>query len=682
MNGILETAIRLLVKPGFQSPEPPPKSVKKDIICPLMTAKINCVTGIPVQYFLFFLLLGACSGNQPGETATNKYNDPVVLQIGEQKFNNWRTHLYNSLDFPNPSHKVEAILSFASLGDNTAFKKCAQLLKQDRDQTVRLASAFYLGEVGGGQSAKILGEALEKEQDPVVQKQILIALAKRVNISQVPLIRDFTSDNNLVREGQCLGLIILKNNFYSDLKFGAIAANYLQDPKSSESVRFLSSYFLSIADSVEIAPQENTIIQAIEKAQSPETTANLLVSLSILQKDSHAKIFEHYSASSDWIVRTGDLFGLRSNPSPERDHYFLNALHDSISRVQVTASEILKQNFKSFSSLNFIEEARKQAQWNVRVNLYEIAYLQSRNPQILQEVMDVYKNTSHPFEKSACIRLLGLRVENYDFLKNELFKNDNPMIRTACATAIVQMNKEPGKRRGLQDQFIEIYQQGLKQGDAVVITLFSQLATDPELKYYEKLKNPQILTDAYNALMKQKETEAAKAVDRVLSKIQMREPVSLDPKVKAPDWNIIKAIAKDQRILIKTSRGDIIVKLLVENAPVAVSNFLRLVDEKYYSNTYVFNVTNSYIQSGCSRGDGSSQNAYTLPYEPSIHAPQQPTLNITPISNGFHSTQWYILLNPFLNDVGKSIPIGVIETDPTLLRKLEKGDVVLSISRL
>ncbi|HEY3429761.1 MAG TPA: peptidylprolyl isomerase, partial [Cyclobacteriaceae bacterium] len=558
----------------------------------------------------------------------------------------------------------------------------AQLLKQDRDQTVRLTSAFYLGEVGSGASAKVLGEALVEEQDPLVQKQILVGLAKTATLLQIPLIENFSSDDNIAREGHCLSLIILKNKFYSNLRFGEITTDYIKDPTSSESVRFLSSYFLSLADSVEIAPGENTIIQAIEKAQNPETRANLLVSLSKLQKGSHAKIFEHYSTSSEWIVRAGDLFGLHSSPSPDRDHYFLNALHDSISRVQLTASEILKQNFNSFPSLNFLEEARKQTHWNVRVNLYETAYLQTRNPQILQEVMDVYKNALNPFEKSAYIRLLGVRLENYDFLKNELFKNDNPMIRTSCATVLIQMNREKEFQSVLQKKFPEIFQRVLKQGDPVVITLFSQLASDEELKHYEKIGNSQSLRDTYKTLMAQKETEAAKAIDRVLSKIEMQAPVSLDPKVKAPDWNIIKAIAKDQRIMIKTTRGEIVVKLLVENAPVAVSNFLRLIDEKYYTNTYVFNVTNFFIQSGCARGDGFSQNAYTLPYEPSIITPQLATLNVTPIAKGFHSTQWYISLNPFLNGVGKSIPIGIIETDLSLLRKLEKGDTVLSISRL
>ncbi|MBA2795419.1 peptidylprolyl isomerase [Streptococcus porcinus] len=68
-----------------------------------------------------------------------------------------------------------------------------------------------------------------------------------------------------------------------------------------------------------------------------------------------------------------------------------------------------------------------------------------------------------------------------------------------------------------------------------------------------------------------------------------------------------KEVAKDEaKVLIKTSEGDITLKLFPKYAPLAVENFLTHAKEGYYNNlTFHRVITNFMIQSGDPKGDGT-----------------------------------------------------------------------------
>ena len=59
-------------------------------------------------------------------------------------------------------------------------------------------------------------------------------------------------------------------------------------------------------------------------------------------------------------------------------------------------------------------------------------------------------------------------------------------------------------------------------------------------------------------------------------------------------------------ILMETSSGDILLELFEDKAPVTVANFLRYMDEDFYSNTIFPRVIKDFmIQGGDPKGDGT-----------------------------------------------------------------------------
>ena len=56
--------------------------------------------------------------------------------------------------------------------------------------------------------------------------------------------------------------------------------------------------------------------------------------------------------------------------------------------------------------------------------------------------------------------------------------------------------------------------------------------------------------------------------------------------------------AENPRVLMKTSKGDIVIELFADKAPITVKNFLSYVDEKFYDGTIFHRVVKGFVIQG------------------------------------------------------------------------------------
>jgi cyclophilin family peptidyl-prolyl cis-trans isomerase len=56
--------------------------------------------------------------------------------------------------------------------------------------------------------------------------------------------------------------------------------------------------------------------------------------------------------------------------------------------------------------------------------------------------------------------------------------------------------------------------------------------------------------------------------------------------------------AENPRVLMKTSKGDIVIELFADKAPITVNNFLSYVDEKFYDGTIFHRVVKGFVIQG------------------------------------------------------------------------------------
>lgn len=644
-----------------------------------MISKIrkNLLLLIPTISLLFF-----CSHDHEKLYSINKFNDPIIYKINEQKFNRWKSHLLKCLDYPQAQYKTETILAFASLRDVSPLEKVMELVQTSKSSTVRSTAAFFLGESSSKKSIPILYKALQDESDSETQKQLLIALSKKIQPNQLFMVTEFSPKDSISEEGYLLSLFILRERMIYNSNLGNIAMLYSKDLQKKTGNRKLSSFLLTLCDSTLIEHQEEKIKQLLIGETSPDIVSNLLITLSRLKKEHNGMLFETSFKSKNWRVRMIALECIYENGNRNYTQAFYQALKDSVLQVRRAASEILASQAQVSQNFEFLREAREQTDWQTKLNLYEGAFLKSKDTAILDEVFKLYDKTENRFEKEACIKILGLSRSTYKKIKEVIFSTPDPLIRTTCAKILGSFNIKRSFPRELDREFINIYIKGIASGDPGVVSIFSKILSDPFLRYYELIEDTALLYSIRDELKDKQEFTALEAINKLIFKIDSTQIIEARIPILKPDWDAIKLIDRNQKILIKTSKGDIIVKLCVEKSPVAVSNFVSLIRNDYYSNTVINMARGNIIQSGCKRGDGFGRKPYLVPFEVGINSFNSPTLNMVPAKSGLESTQWYISINPVEVNLGASLPIGIVETDTNLLQTIETGDTVISITLL
>jgi cyclophilin family peptidyl-prolyl cis-trans isomerase len=149
-----------------------------------------------------------------------------------------------------------------------------------------------------------------------------------------------------------------------------------------------------------------------------------------------------------------------------------------------------------------------------------------------------------------------------------------------------------------------------------------------------------------------------------------------------PDWDYIRTIKADEEIVISTKKGDITVKTDVNNAPVAVSNFLKLVDEFYFDKSQFNNITLLSVENRGSFSTFDVNKTVMIPSEFTDREFEEGTLALNSSAlNNSCATQWFIMLAPdVLSDGGSSV-IGIVTDGMDVVHSLNTGDEVITIKR-
>jgi cyclophilin family peptidyl-prolyl cis-trans isomerase len=99
--------------------------------------------------------------------------------------------------------------------------------------------------------------------------------------------------------------------------------------------------------------------------------------------------------------------------------------------------------------------------------------------------------------------------------------------------------------------------------------------------------------------------------------------------------------------MIKTVKGDIVIQLLVEEAPGSVANFVQLVNSQYFNAKNFHRVVpNFVIQGGCNRGDGWGSEDYSIRSEFSMRRYTEGSVGMASAGKDTEGTQWFITHSP------------------------------------
>jgi cyclophilin family peptidyl-prolyl cis-trans isomerase len=244
------------------------------------------------------------------------------------------------------------------------------------------------------------------------------------------------------------------------------------------------------------------------------------------------------------------------------------------------------------------------------------------------------------------------------------------------------MNYDPKFEPSLKKQFAAIYQKAIQTGDAAVIGTVAGALTDSTLGYKAIIKDYTFLYDARKKLSLPKDNEALQPLEAAIAYFEGKKN---SPPVKNEfnhpiDWNLVKTIAKNQKVKIGTTKGDIVIRLLVEEAPGSVANFVALLNKRYFNQKFFHRVVpNFVIQAGCNRGDGWGSEDYSIRSEFSMERYKTGSVGMASAGKDTEGTQWFITHSPTPHLDGRYTIFADVESGMDVVHTIEVGDQILSV---
>jgi len=622
---------------------------------------------------VLFVVTMICSCRK--DEALNKFADPQFVAIADLQDRRSGDSLLAYLKNDNPAYRAAAAVAFGSIQDSAYIGPLQKLLLEDSDTTVRKAAAYAMGQIPSLTSEQGLVKIIAQEKDISVLQELIQSYGKVAKIWHLTI----DAQNIKLSEAMAWSYYRMAVRGVSDQNLNLKCIALLKAPEPMTRLA-AAHYFARGAKEFDQHRQE--LITAAKEDESVEVRMAAVLALRKVKSDSARSALEFVIKNdSDYRVKVNAVRALQDFPFNQTKNILIAALSDPYANVGIAASETIKASMTKVDWSQVNEVARTVVNWRIQANLYEGALAVSDHKELTEEIKSVYSKSTNPYQKSVLLNALQHSLMSYGFVREQLLSHSEPVIKSAAASSLVAMNYHKNFDRSLKSQFAKLYQEAIHDGDVAVIGTIATALADSTLDYRSEIKDFSFLNDARTKLSLPKDFEARVPLEAAIAYFEGKTPPSLKNKYNHPvPWHIVKKIPSDQKAIIKTSKGDISIRLLVDEAPGSVANFVDLSSKKYYDGKFFHRVVpNFVVQAGCPRGDGWGGEAYSIRSEFFPRKYTTGSIGMASAGRDTEGTQWFITHSPTPHLEGRYTQFGEVEKGMDVVDKIEVGDSILSI---
>lgn len=626
---------------------------------------------VPVLFFLTYC--------QSPDASVNQFSDPLLIKIADLQDRRLEDSLYTFLHHENALYRRMAVQAFGSLQQSKNVDRIGRLLLMDADPSVRRAAAFALGQMQDPACERILLGALVKEKTPLITYEILQSYGKTT--SRWQLDPTVFLDDTLKSAGLAWSLYRAGLRGKTDTLSNGVAKRLLAKKHTKATRLAAAHYFARAAKDFDAATKE--LIATAREDANPEVRMAAALSLGKIPSDSALLALKNIiKQDPDSRVLVNAMRGLRSFPYGLIKHYLYEALGHSDVHVGIAASEVIVQTIIPDDWIEVSSLVDRTSHWRIQANLYEAALKAGKNKDLAREVTKRYEKASDPFQKAALLSCLKHFPDAHDFVVDKLKEADTAIVRTAAASTLVGMNKSENFDKSVTPQFGSLYRDLIRsQSDRAVLGTIATALADSSLAYRKVLRDASFLHQAKKRLQLPEHFEALQPIEEAIAHFERRKPETLSNGFNHPiDWDLVKRIPGDQLATIRTNRGSIVIRLLVNEAPGSVANFVSLAQKDYYDNKPVHRVVpNFVIQAGCNRGDGWGGENYSIRSEFSPRHYTTGSVGMASAGKDTEGTQWFITHSTTPHLDGRYTIFAEVMEGMKVVDYLQVGDKILDV---
>lgn len=596
----------------------------------------------PLSYIIIVALtvgLFACGESRKGKNEAAdflNFSDAVVQEIYKLQNQRDAKGLIPFLRAEQPVNRYLAAMALASVQDSsiqTISALGALLRNKGEDESIRAIAAYALGQSGSSNATQPLLDAFEPQISKasfLVNSQILEAIGRSSSkkfLNYVSAAPDYLPTDTLMLEGQATAIFrYMDRGLTSNLGTNRML-ELLDATKYPVSVRRIAANYFGRLPLLKFdSPKKITqFITIAEKEKDDFTKMGLSLGLGKIKKNIKVLIAlqDMARAESNPLVKANILRSIKKYDYVDVKPIFLGAVRDPNPQLAIYASNyFIKNGIRNDVELYYGIATDSTITNNllkinmIGASLAHISYSKARKRKEINEMLiALYKRTKNPYEKGKCLEALASYPLNYQFIYDEMFKTkQHPFVKTSGVSALAQIRRNPklsltmGADYGYMLEFFKrTFQEVYTKGDVGMMGATAEVLRDPVLKYNVIYRADYVfLIDALKKLKMPRDIEVYHQIQKTISYINGDSLKLAVPKNKFEiDWSQLDNLSKKTQVIVKTTKGDFAMQLYPVEAPGAVSNFVKLINDGFYKNKAFHRVVPNFVaQGGCPRGDG------------------------------------------------------------------------------
>ncbi len=675
--------------------------------------KLHKINGnFKIQYLTFIALVSLMRCLPPIEEDVNNTNysksDPIFQLIKTYQDQRSSDSLRLFLANKKAAYRLLAAEAFGSYRDSSAVEPLANLLESEKNESVRQAIVFSLGQIGHVSAEKHLIKAFIAVDSAgpylTTNSMILEALGKCGSDSTLQQLCRVTSYKNkqpILLEGQILSIYRfgLRNKFCS--LSVPILVEVATNKEYSETSRLIAAHCLQRFKPLDVKSHYGAIKSACYEEKNSSIRMCLISALSrIGSKESLSDLEDLYTRILDNRIQCNLVKGLQNYPNGMASNLASKALQNPSLQISSLAAEYFTIDGTESTNKYLLELIQNgNLHWLAKSKIYEALirtipiYKPLQRDFLFVKLIQDIQQANNTYAKASYINALKTSPRYLTFILNIAHKDTSSIVQTTIAKTVSNMfgqasftNTFKGKQNPIYNSTTEYLNKIVLKGNTGPLAIVAEWFRKEKGIINKYFKPDSCLRIAQNKLKLPRDIETYNELEHTISilkkikfeprKIEYNHPIQWNRLIQRPDTT---------RGEIITNKGKIEIELYPKLAPGSVDNFIDLAQQGFFKNKIIHRmVPNFVIQAGCPRGDGYGSLDYTIRTESNriVNYQSEGMLGMASAGLDTECSQFFITFSPTPHLDGKYSIFGKMLKGMDVLSLIEPGDKVLEVNIL
>lgn len=599
--------------------------------------------------------------------------------------------LVGYLHDPDPATRVRAALALARIQDLSSVPALTEALSDD-DPSVRGEAAFALGQTFDKSTEQALMRALETEADPAVKEALVEALGKVGDESASGALAaalDSPEAGVRCRAAIALGLLGRREVPHA----GADLALVRHADEFDDEVRWRVFYALArrkVPGALDVFIAGLGDRRALVRAYSARGLGELR---------SGRGLFPLISvlADEDWRVAVNAARALGRFNDRRAVEPLVHAAGFDNEHIALTAVDALG-NLGGSRACELLEDMAESGNW--RLSAAAVKALAAADSVAAFSYLVGMVGSPDPRLRAAAAEGLGIAADSLSTatLMDLVSHENEPVVLAAALDGLagadgVEMEKMRALARRCDDMVVaaslaavfgESGDKGFAPELVSLYRRFPEVAdVTPHVEILEALgkiggsESVSLLEEALGDPRRPVAEKAAWALKEITGEDRSAY-VPVNSTISGqPDLGYARKLS-GARVRLVTERGDIVIKLMTDDAPLTAANFVRLVERGFYDGLTFHRVVPDFvIQGGCPRGDGWGGPGYMIPCEYNRLTYGRGTVGMALAGKDTGGSQFFITHSPQPHLNGRYTIFGEVERGMAVVDEVQVGDKII-----